>query len=149
MFCNPFSEVKANELVELLNVDSTGRVLDIACGKGELLRRVTHELPLTLTLPSSVSCIMRANTLSTDRLTWLQRKSPHNEGATRHFNGAIACSVPGSERNYHLDRQGPSERMQGGRALHRVCGLPPSGLSDRKGNRTIERTEVAWSHRFL
>lgn len=38
-YCNPFSATKFDELIELFDLPSGGRVLDIACGKGELLAR--------------------------------------------------------------------------------------------------------------
>ncbi len=40
VFCNPTSEAKVDEIVELLELPEGGRVLDIACGKGEFLARV-------------------------------------------------------------------------------------------------------------
>jgi SAM-dependent methyltransferase len=40
VFCNPLSEQKFDELVSLLRLPPNGRVLDIACGKAELLRKV-------------------------------------------------------------------------------------------------------------
>jgi len=38
--CNPTSSVKLDELVELLPLGTNARVLDIACGKAELLLRI-------------------------------------------------------------------------------------------------------------
>lgn len=40
LFCNPLSEAKVDELVELLDLSDDAQVLDIACGKGEILRRI-------------------------------------------------------------------------------------------------------------
>lgn len=40
--CNPLSEAKLDELVELLALPEDARVLDIACGKGELLARAAR-----------------------------------------------------------------------------------------------------------
>ena len=40
VFCNPMSEQKFDELISLLKLPPDARVLDIACGKAELLRRV-------------------------------------------------------------------------------------------------------------
>lgn len=37
--CNPLSSAKVDELVERLELPADGRLLDIACGKGELLAR--------------------------------------------------------------------------------------------------------------
>ena len=42
LFCNPLSEAKVDELVELLRIPKGGRLVDIACGKGEFLRRVVR-----------------------------------------------------------------------------------------------------------
>jgi SAM-dependent methyltransferase len=39
LFCNPLSEAKVNELIELLALSDEARVLDIACGKAEFLVR--------------------------------------------------------------------------------------------------------------
>jgi SAM-dependent methyltransferase len=39
VFCNPVGEAKIDELVELLALREESRLLDIACGKGELLVR--------------------------------------------------------------------------------------------------------------
>ena len=39
VICNPLSEGKVDELVELFDLPSGGRVLDIGCGKGEVLVR--------------------------------------------------------------------------------------------------------------
>lgn len=41
VFCNPLSEAKFDEIIELMApaLGGAGRVLDIACGKGEFLRR--------------------------------------------------------------------------------------------------------------
>lgn len=40
LICNPTDESKLNELVELLRLPASARVVDIACGKGELLCRL-------------------------------------------------------------------------------------------------------------
>ena len=40
MVCNPLSESKIDEVVGLLPLLEHARVLDIACGKGEFLRRL-------------------------------------------------------------------------------------------------------------
>jgi SAM-dependent methyltransferase len=37
--CNPLSEAKLDELIDLLDLDKHARVLDIGCGKGEFLVR--------------------------------------------------------------------------------------------------------------
>ncbi len=42
VICNPASEEKIDELVELLAVPEGGRVLDIACGKAEFLLRAVR-----------------------------------------------------------------------------------------------------------
>jgi SAM-dependent methyltransferase len=39
LICNPLSEQKLDEIIELLALPASARVLDIACGKGEFLRR--------------------------------------------------------------------------------------------------------------
>ena len=40
--CNPMSTVKIDEMIELLKLDSESWVLDIACGKGEMLTRIAE-----------------------------------------------------------------------------------------------------------
>lgn len=42
VFCNPLSEGKFDELIELLALPPGGRVLDIACGKAEFLSRLAR-----------------------------------------------------------------------------------------------------------
>ncbi len=42
VICNPSSEEKLGRLVELLRLPADGRVIDIACGKGEFLSRLIH-----------------------------------------------------------------------------------------------------------
>ena len=42
LICNPTSEAKLDELVELLPLKSGARILDIACGKGEQLLRIAR-----------------------------------------------------------------------------------------------------------
>lgn len=41
-FCNPMSETKFDELIDRLALQGNARVLDIACGKAEMLVRVTE-----------------------------------------------------------------------------------------------------------
>ncbi|MDH3684927.1 MAG: class I SAM-dependent methyltransferase [Myxococcales bacterium] len=41
-FCNPFSAEKFDELIDLYDLSADARVLDIACGKAELLMRTTR-----------------------------------------------------------------------------------------------------------
>ena len=40
--CNPLSEPKLDEMIRLLDLPRGARVLDIACGKGELLVRLAE-----------------------------------------------------------------------------------------------------------
>ena len=42
LVCNPTSEAKVDELVELLDLKPGQRVLDVACGKAELLCRIAE-----------------------------------------------------------------------------------------------------------
>ena len=42
LFCNPLSEAKVDELIGLLDLSEDAHVLDMACGKGEILRRIIH-----------------------------------------------------------------------------------------------------------
>ena len=42
LFCNPLSEAKVDELIELLDLSDDAQVLDIACGKGEILLRIVR-----------------------------------------------------------------------------------------------------------
>lgn len=43
LLCNPMSEVKFERFCELLDLQEVSRVLDIACGKGEVLIRLAEE----------------------------------------------------------------------------------------------------------
>jgi SAM-dependent methyltransferase len=45
--CNPLSEAKLDELIELLEIPPGGRLLDIACGKAELLLRCARRWSCT------------------------------------------------------------------------------------------------------
>ncbi|HBJ86111.1 MAG TPA: methyltransferase type 11 [Verrucomicrobiales bacterium] len=40
VFCSPLSSAKADQLVDLLDLPKSGRVLDVGCGKADLLLRV-------------------------------------------------------------------------------------------------------------
>lgn len=42
VFCNPLSEAKFAEVIERLDLPASARVLDIACGKAELLVRIAR-----------------------------------------------------------------------------------------------------------
>ena len=45
--CNPMSTVKLDELIELLMLNPGATVLDIACGKGEMLTRLAESYGIT------------------------------------------------------------------------------------------------------
>jgi SAM-dependent methyltransferase len=47
LICNPTSERKLDELIELLELHAKARVLDIACGKAELLIRLVERYGVT------------------------------------------------------------------------------------------------------
>lgn len=40
VFCSPLSSAKADQLVALLDLPKPARVLDVGCGKAELLLRI-------------------------------------------------------------------------------------------------------------
>jgi len=42
-FCNPLSDSKADRLLELLELRARNRVLDVGCGKGEMLLRLVRQ----------------------------------------------------------------------------------------------------------
>jgi SAM-dependent methyltransferase len=42
VLCNPLSDAKLDEMIRLMNVPRGARVLDVACGKGELLVRLAE-----------------------------------------------------------------------------------------------------------
>jgi SAM-dependent methyltransferase len=65
VFWNPLSEAKVDELISLLRPAARGRVLDIACGAGEFLRRVvTYWQAEAVGVDASPSCVA----LARDRL---------------------------------------------------------------------------------
>ena len=41
-FCSPMSSARADELIELLDLPASSRVLDVGCGKAELLLRIVQ-----------------------------------------------------------------------------------------------------------
>ncbi len=45
--CNPMSTAKIDELIELLKLNPEAEVLDIACGKGEMLTRLAEHYTIT------------------------------------------------------------------------------------------------------
>ena len=45
--CNPMNKVKLDELIELLMLNREATVLDIACGKGEMLTRLAEHYRIT------------------------------------------------------------------------------------------------------
>jgi SAM-dependent methyltransferase len=45
--CNPISTAKIDELIELLTLDPGAEVLDIACGKGEILTRLAEHYAIS------------------------------------------------------------------------------------------------------
>ena len=47
IFCSPMSSTKADELVELLELPASSRVLDVGCGKAEFLLRVAQRYAAT------------------------------------------------------------------------------------------------------
>jgi SAM-dependent methyltransferase len=47
LICNPMSEQKLDQLIALLDLDAGARVLDIACGKAELLVRLVERYGVT------------------------------------------------------------------------------------------------------
>jgi ubiquinone/menaquinone biosynthesis C-methylase UbiE len=61
LFNRPISEQKVNLLISILNVKSTGKVIDIGCGDGEFLARVQKSSGAEcLGLDIDPSCIKRA-----------------------------------------------------------------------------------------
>jgi len=44
---NPMSTIKIDELIELLNLKSQAEILDIACGKGEILTRIAERYTIS------------------------------------------------------------------------------------------------------
>jgi cyclopropane fatty-acyl-phospholipid synthase-like methyltransferase len=46
-FCSPLSSTKANELVELLGLSASSRLLDVGCGKAEFLLRAVQRYAAT------------------------------------------------------------------------------------------------------
>jgi len=44
---NPMSTIKIDELIELLNLKSQAEILDIACGKGEILARIAERYTIS------------------------------------------------------------------------------------------------------
>lgn len=44
---NPMSTIKIDELIELLNLKSQAEILDIACGKGEILTRISERYTIS------------------------------------------------------------------------------------------------------
>ena len=49
VFCNPLSDAKVDRLIGLLDLNPGARVIDVGCGKGEMLIRIAERWPAHVT----------------------------------------------------------------------------------------------------
>jgi len=80
--CNPTSRAKLDELVELLRLNPGSAVLDIACGKGELLARLAERYQISgIGVDISPYCV-------TDAIQKLRERVPSAQIQILNMNGA-------------------------------------------------------------
>ncbi len=82
VFCNPLSGAKVDELIELLRLPPGARVLDVACGKGELLcRTATRWKASGVGVDLSPFEVQNANAKLAERRLASRVKIVHGDGA--------------------------------------------------------------------
>ena len=80
--CNPTSAAKLDELVGLLRLNQGSAVLDIACGKGELLTRLAERYEISGTgVDISPHCVMDAQQKLRERVPGAQIEILNMDGA--------------------------------------------------------------------
>jgi SAM-dependent methyltransferase len=81
IFCGPMSSARADELVELLRLPASSRVLDIGCGKAEFLLRAVQRYAATgvgVDLNGDFLCVARANAEARgrgERMEWHEARA--------------------------------------------------------------------------
>jgi SAM-dependent methyltransferase len=80
--CNPMSTAKLDELVELLRLNPGSAVLDIACGKGELLTRLAERYKISgIGVDISPYCVADAEQRLRERVLGAQTQILNMNGA--------------------------------------------------------------------
>src|SRR4030043_2135677 len=80
--CNPTSAAKLDELVGLLRLNQGSAVLDIACGKGELLTRLAERYEISgIGVDLSPYCVMDAEQKLRERVSDAQIEILNMDGA--------------------------------------------------------------------
>jgi ubiquinone/menaquinone biosynthesis C-methylase UbiE len=81
IFCSPMSSIKADELVELLDLPASSRVLDVGCGKAEFLLRAVRRYAATgvgVDLNGEMLRVARANAEARglgERMEWHEARA--------------------------------------------------------------------------
>ena len=100
VLCNPLSEPKLDEMIRLLDLPRGARVLDIACGKGELLVRLAERHATRgVGVDLSPYCIAEIRALAAARVPGIELELLTMDGAD--YRGApgsfdLACCVGAS-----------------------------------------------------
>ena len=93
--CNPLSEQKVDEVIGLLALPDHARILDIACGKGEFLRRSAHRWNCT-GVGVDISPFFAADARENIRVANLKDRVEIIEADAKHFapqSGSFDVSV--------------------------------------------------------
>jgi SAM-dependent methyltransferase len=85
--CNPMSGAKLDELIKLLGLDPGSAVLDIACGKGELITRLAEQYEISgIGVDISPYCVTDAEQKLKERVPGAQIRILNMDGADYHPN---------------------------------------------------------------
>lgn len=95
VICNPLSPAKLDELVELLDLTAGARVLDIACGKGELLVRLAERYAVEgVGVDISPYCIRDATRKAATRVPGARLEFIEADGARYDIRpGSFDCAL--------------------------------------------------------
>lgn len=82
VFCNPLNQSKIDEIVDLLRLPAGARVLDIACGKAELLVRLAERYGIAgVGVDLSPYCIRDARARAAERVPGADLRFLEQDGA--------------------------------------------------------------------
>jgi SAM-dependent methyltransferase len=90
VLCNPLSLAKVDEMVDLLDLPAGGRILDIGCGKGELLVRTVERYAVSAVGVDLSPYVVR------ELRERVAARIPHAETELLEMDGAAYAGVPAS-----------------------------------------------------